>query len=128
MGKTTCFISLGSNMDGDKYLKKAQQQLERSFPDIRYSEACLTPPVAMHNPSFFLNQIAVFHTSQSLCEVKSLLKQAELACAPLPKDKLHEQIYIDIDLLQFGDEILKAEDLKRAYVREGMERLSSPCV
>jgi len=124
MGKTTCFISLGSNTDGDKYLEKAREELKNSFPDIRYGKVCQTDPVGMHNPSLFLNQIAVFCTYRTVSEVKKILKEMELACTAMPKDKQHERIYIDIDLLQFGEEIMKAEDWKRPYVQEGIACLS----
>ena len=123
MEKTACLISLVSNTDGDYYLEKAREELERFFPDIRYGKACQTLPVGMHNPSLFLNQIAVFHTCRTVSEVKRILKEIELACTAIPKDKRHERIYIDIDLLQFGEEILKAEDWKRPYVQEGIAGL-----
>lgn len=125
MEKSTCFISLGSNTDGEKHLRRARKELEHFFPDIRYGKACRTCPVAMHNPSLFLNQIAAFRTFLPLQEVKSILKEIETACAALPKDKLHERICLDIDLLRFGEKTLKPEDIKRAYVQEGIAALSS---
>ncbi len=123
MEKIACLISLGSNTDGDKYLEKAREKLESFFPDIRYGKACQTIPVEIHNPSLFLNQIAIFRTYQTVSEVKRILKEIELACTAIPKDKQHERIYIDIDLLQFGEKILKAEDWKRSYVQEGIAGL-----
>lgn len=123
MKKTACLISLGSNTDGDKYIEKAREELESFFPDIRYGKACQTFPVGMHNPSLFLNQIAVFRTYRTVSEVKRILKETELACTAIPKDKQHERIYIDIDLLRFGEKILKSEDWKRPYVQEGIDGL-----
>ncbi len=124
MDEKICFISLGSNTDGEKNLEKARKELTRYFPDIRYDEACRTYPINLHNPSLFVNQIALFHTFYSLYEVKCVLKDIEHSCAEIPKDKANEIIRIDIDLLQFGQEILKPEDMKRPYVRSGLRHLS----
>ena len=39
------------------------------------------------------------------------------------EDKKKEKVCLDIDLLVFDDRILRPEDLKREYVRKGLEEL-----
>lgn len=124
MMETACLISLGSNTDGDRNLEIARKELLRYFPDITYAKECRTRPINLHNPSLFVNQVALFHTLFSLYEVKNVLKDIEYVCAEIPKDKVHEIIRMDIDLLQFGKEVLKPEDMKRPYIRNGVKLLS----
>ncbi len=114
--KTTCIIALGSNTYADANLTKAREELLDRFPDITFGEALWTAPIEMRNPSLFLNQVAVFTTSSPLEEVKRLLRHIEQTCAQLPKDKLNERIYIDVDLLCYGDRVLKPEDMQRDYI------------
>ena len=121
--KEHCLLSLGSNTDASLNLLKARTLLRKHFPDIRFSTPLSTEPIGMSNPSLFTNQTAVLHTSLPQAEVRSLLKAIEEACALPSKDKVNGLIHMDIDLLTYGQQTLKPDDLKREYVISGMEEL-----
>ncbi len=124
-GEERCIIALGSNTDASRHLSEASVLLRSHFPNIQFSTPLHTSPIGLSNPSLFINQTAVLHTSLTQTEVTRLLKEIEIACANPPKDKPNERIYIDIDLLQYGSKVLKPEDLEREYVIEGMAELST---
>ena len=42
-----------------------------------------------------------------------------------PEDKTAEKIPLDIDLLVYGNEILKPKDLRREYIQKGVEELGT---
>ena len=118
-----CILALGSNTDASQHLSEARTLLHNHFPDIRFSSPLHTRPIGLNNPALFINQTAVFHTDLSQAEVKCRLKAIEAACAQPPKDKTRELIYIDIDLLQYGTQVLKADDLTRDYITKGLKEL-----
>ena len=122
-GEERCIIALGSNTDASRHLSEARALLQSHFPSIRFSTPLQTQPIGLSNPSLFINQTAVLHTSLTQTETTQLLKDIEAACANPPKDKPHERIYIDIDLLQYGSQVLKPEDLEREYIIEGIAEL-----
>lgn len=53
-------------------------------------------------------------------EIKDVLKDIECCIGRKPEDKSCGRVPIDIDLLQWNDQILKAEDLTREYVLDGI--------
>lgn len=114
MEKVTCIISLGSNIQAEQNLKKAQELLVRAYPSISFSEIKETAPIGMkHNSAPFLNQIARFETEQDVNEVTTSLKIMERFCGRRPDDKDNETIHIDIDLITYKDTILKPMDFAR---------------
>ena len=110
-----CLISLGSNTDdAAQNLDKARALLMRAYPGIRFSEPRKTEAIGMKmNQSPFTNQIGLFETKQETDEVKAALKVMERFCGRKPNDKENETIHIDIDLLAYGDTILKPMDFAR---------------
>ena len=117
-------ILIGSNTDPEINVSKAHQALDALFPDIRYSAVLKTMPFGLHNQSAFHDQVAQFTSTLSPSELIDCLKQIERKIGRRPEDTAHEIIKIDIDLLASDDEVFKAEDLKRAYVREGLAELN----
>ncbi len=123
MEEISCLISLGSNTESDKYLETARKELLSHFPDITFAKACHTRPIKLKNPSLFVNQVALFHTFLTQREVKHILNAIEFKCAETPKDKAAEIIRMDIDLLQYGTNVLKPEDMKFSYIQSGIKML-----
>lgn len=121
----TAILGVGSNYQPEKHMQQAAIQLAKLFPDIRFSRPVYTVPENMRNPDLFLNRAALFHTPTGLAEVRHLLKQIETCLGRTPEDKQKEQIVIDIDLVKWNDLILKPADFERAYLTEGIRRLTA---
>lgn len=118
MEKINCIISLGSNTHAKENLQKARDLLVRTYPSILFGEEKETRAIGMeHNTAPFLNQVAKFTTEQEAEEVHTALKIIERFCGRRPSDKENETIPIDIDLLAYGDTILKPMDFAR-YTNE----------
>jgi 2-amino-4-hydroxy-6-hydroxymethyldihydropteridine diphosphokinase len=73
----------------------------------------------------FLNQVAQLTTSLSAAELKRLFKEIESEAGRTPEEKAQEIVRLDIDLLTYGDTLLKAEDMERDYVERGIALLKS---
>ncbi len=78
------------------------------LPDIHWEEARWTEPVDFPNPALFLNQKATFDTRMLRDELRQCFKDIERQCGRLPEDKARGIVRMDIDLLTYGDEVLKA--------------------
>lgn len=68
----------------------------------------------------FLNCVAVGHAAESPETIRQILKAIEHRLGRRPQDKAAGRIPIDIDLLQWDEEVLKPADLSRAYVIQGL--------
>lgn len=116
-------LGIGSNYEPEKHIKKAEEELQRSFPEIQFSEAAYTQPLHCTNPALFLNRVAKVRTSISQEEFKKKLKQIEYDLGRKQTDKIIEKICIDIDLLQWNDMVLKPSDIDRPDIVQGIRSL-----
>lgn len=118
-------LCLGSNWDKEKNMERAVEMLRAHFVFIRFSHPVYTEPVDCPLPIAFLNCVAVLYSEESLWQVKNVLKDIECRIGRKPEDKFHGRVPIDIDLLQWNDQVLKTEDLTRKYVLDGIRSLLS---
>lgn len=116
-------ISLGSNQEKEKNIEMANQLLDSHFDSIHFSEAVYTQPFHMENPALFLNQVAIAFTSENPDQIVDAFKQMERQLGRKPEDKSKGNIPIDIDLLQWNDEILKPSDFHRPYIQSALASL-----
>ena len=114
---------MGSNFNKLTSIQSARQHLTLLFPDIRFDSEQVTPAIGNGFLSPFLNQVATFSTALSAEEVHQILKEIEQIIGRSPEDKTRGVVKIDIDLLTYGEQILKPSDLQRDYIRKGLENL-----
>ena len=84
-----------------------------------------TEPLYLKNTARFSNQVALFVTAMEKEAVVNALKEIEMKAGRRPEDKTAEKIPLDIDLLVYGNEILKPKDLRREYIQKGVEELGT---
>lgn len=119
-------LCLGSNLNRESKIEEAAVLLRSCFDSIRFSEAVYTESEGEDSLSGpFLNQVAIAYTRYAPVEIHAALKQMEYVLGRRPEDKLKGLIPIDIDLLQWNEQILKEEDLKRSYIKESLDKLLS---
>lgn len=116
-------IGLGANWNGEEQIKAADKLLKNYFNKISFSEGVYTEPIGMSQSNLFFNQVAIAYTSRPIEEVKNALKSMEKQLGRTPHSKQQGIIPIDIDLLQWNDQILKLQDLERAFIRQGIESI-----
>ncbi|WP_455621474.1 2-amino-4-hydroxy-6-hydroxymethyldihydropteridine diphosphokinase [Parabacteroides sp.] len=113
-------LCLGSNWDKEKNMERAAEMLRAHFVFIRFSQPVYTEPIDCSLSTTFLNRVAVLYSEESPARIKDVLKDIECRIGRKPEDKSCGRVPIDIDLLQWNDQILKAEDLTREYVLDGI--------
>lgn len=125
MSSHTCLVCLGSNHSPEVNMEKAFKALNRLFPDIRWSPVIVSPDIK-GTPSvpLYHNRVALFTTTMSMSSVRSCFKELERSCGRTPASKSTGLVPLDIDLLRYGDTILKPEDMNAPYVRQGLDYLT----
>ena len=119
----SCLLCLGSNFYRTAHLAYARRDLKVFFPDIRFAPEMETEAIGSRFLSPFSNQVAKMETSLTAEEIRAILKQIERDNGRLPEDKAQGVVKLDIDLLKFGDEVLKPADLALPYVQAGLKEL-----
>lgn len=105
------YLSLGTNLgDRDHYLELARQEIQRSFPQTRFSRVYETEPVDYTDQPWFLNQVAEVQTElppDSLLEWAQSLEKKMGRQRDIPKGPRT----LDVDILLYGDEVLTGSNL-----------------
>lgn len=115
---STILLSIGSNTFAKTNIDKAKRMLTRLFPEIIFTQPILTEPDEEKYSFLFRNVLAKAETEMTPEEVIDKIKQTERAVGRSPKDKYLGKVIIDIDLLQYNNEILRPGDLERDYVQQ----------
>ena len=123
MNTHTCLLCIGTNYYRTTYMAYARLDLKKHFPNIRFSTEVETEAIGSHFLSPFNNQVAIFETTLSAEEVRTILKQIECDHGRLPTDKSYGVVRMDIDLVKYDDLVLKPEDMEREFVKTGIEEL-----
>lgn len=118
-------LSLGSNIYSKQNIDKARRMLAHYFPDVVFTQSVITTGDNEKYLFPFRNVLAVFNSELPPEEIIQKIKSIEFAMGRQPRDKEAGRIVIDIDLLQYGDEILRPDDYARAYVQALLTQLIS---
>ena len=121
--KQKVIIGLGSNWKSEVHIQQANRLLMDYFDEIHFSEAVYTEPIGVSQSDLFLNQVAIAYTSHSIAEIETVLKEMEKMLGRTSTSKQQGIIPIDLDLLQWNNQILKSDDLERDYIRNGIESI-----
>jgi 2-amino-4-hydroxy-6-hydroxymethyldihydropteridine diphosphokinase len=98
------FISIGSNINKEHYIKAALAILPTHFENVTYSSIFESESVGFEGNNFY-NLVAAATTELSLAEVCALLKRIEQEHGRTPSDKKFSPRTLDLDLLFFDDVI-----------------------
>ncbi len=117
-------IALGSNELPELHMEEATAELNNLFSSIRWSPAVYTEPIACLHPFPFLNRVAIAETSLDVEELHNMFKVLEKKLGRLSTSKQTGIIPIDIDLIQWNQQLLKPNDYDRVYVQEALRWLA----
>lgn len=114
-------VALGTNFDHKKNAYTAELALKTIIKDSHVSRYLWTQPVNLKNSDKFLNCLIFGKTHYGLSQLTKAFKQLEKKCGRSRSDEVRGIIKIDIDILQYGNEIFKKEDWDRDYIKELMQ-------
>lgn len=124
------YISLGSNIEPERFLKSGLSDLSYHFGELLLSSVYESEAVGFKG-SNFLNMVVGVDTDLSIGELVSLFKQIEQDNGRLVGAKKFAPRTLDLDLLLYGDkvtldpvELPRAEILTNAFVLWPMAELA----
>ena len=98
------FISLGSNVNKEHYIRQALDALKVHFPDFIHSSVFESEAVGFAGSNFY-NSVLGAQTDMPLPELCKLLKEIELENGRTRDDKKFSPRTLDLDLLFYVDVI-----------------------
>jgi len=108
-------LLLGSNVEQEDNIQKAQLFLRSLFPSPVFTGAIWTNPVGVDTDRY-LNCMCVFYTSHGIAQVVRALKHLENKIGSTTAERNRDQIKIDLDIMMFGNEKMHLNDWNREYV------------
>ncbi|ATC97752.1 2-amino-4-hydroxy-6-hydroxymethyldihydropteridine diphosphokinase [Pseudoalteromonas spongiae] len=125
------FISIGSNINKEHYIKAALAILPQHFDNVIYSSVFESESVGFEGNNFY-NLVAAATTNLPLEEVCARLKQIERDHGRTPADKKFSPRTLDLDLLFFDEvicdtpaELPRDEITKNAFVLWPLAEIAS---
>ena len=115
---STILLSIGSNTFAKTNIDKAKRMLLYLFPNIVFSDPILSEPEDDNFKYLFRNILACFTTDMNLDELISKIKLTERAVGRTPRDKYQGKVIIDIDILMYGDDVIRPQDLEKEYIQQ----------
>lgn len=109
-------ICIGSNTQSRYNMNRVKSILKSYFPTIQFTINIENKPFGENYKHWFLNTLGYFKSDLSKNEIISHCKHIEKTMGRLVEHKSEGKVIIDIDLIQWGDEIIKPDDFKRSYV------------
>lgn len=115
---STILLSIGSNTFAKTNIDKAKRMLLYLFPNIVFSDPILSEPEDDNFKYLFRNILACFTTDMNLDELNSKIKLTERAVGRTSRDKYQGKVIIDIDILMYGDDAIRPQDLEKEYIQQ----------
>ncbi len=115
---------MGANTDAASQLARARLWLDAHFGGITYGDELRIAPE--RNPlceAPYHNQCAILTTTLSLADLHKTIKQAEAQLGRTAEDKARGIVRIDIDIIAYGQEIVKPQDLTTDYLHRCLASL-----
>jgi 2-amino-4-hydroxy-6-hydroxymethyldihydropteridine diphosphokinase len=117
--KNLAYIGIGSNLGDSVHQCNLAIRAMTADPESRVIEVSpfyRTEPVGKKDQNWFVNAVAALETSRAPRELLSLLQGIERAMGRERKEKWGPRI-IDLDILFFGDRVVREEDLEIPHPR-----------
>lgn len=122
-----CIISIGSNLaeeEAKQNVVTAQNFLRSKFDSIIFSSIYQTPGEGKGHGQIYSNCIARAYTSISKEDIIKSFKDLESSLGRTAETKRRGIVSMDLDLLSYGEEILKPRDFEMNYSKQGLSELN----
>jgi 2-amino-4-hydroxy-6-hydroxymethyldihydropteridine diphosphokinase len=115
---TAAYLGLGSNIgDREANIRQALDQLQTDdLRLLRLSNRYETEPIGFHDQPWFLNQVAEFETELSPLQMLQRIQAVEKTLGR-KREIVNGPRTIDIDILLFGDVVMKTAELAIPHPR-----------
>ena len=106
---TAVYVAAGSNLEPERNLARACAEIERLWPDARFSRAYRNAAVGFEGPDF-INLVVGFSTDQPLPALLARLHAIEQECGRPRNAPKWASRTMDLDILLYGDLVEKTAE------------------
>lgn len=110
-------ICLGSNFQASEHLAAARKMIAALAGNVVWGDTLTTAAEPARDNVTYQNCAALLTTKKEIEEVKALFKDMERQAGRTPESKQLGIIPLDIDILTYDNQVIKAEDLRKKYVQ-----------
>lgn len=115
---TEVIIAIGSNTNQKTNIELADVYIKELFnkEQIEISRSVWTKPIGIKS-DLFLNQIIIFYTLcnyETVCNRLDMIEKRMHSSSELKRSGI---VYIDLDILKFGNKIFHENDWQRDYIK-----------
>ncbi|MBT8142984.1 MAG: 2-amino-4-hydroxy-6-hydroxymethyldihydropteridine diphosphokinase [Gammaproteobacteria bacterium] len=103
---TTVYVSIGSNVDPERYIRSCLRALVLEFDQLEVSPVYQNPAEGFEGDDF-LNLVAAFETHESAPAIARKINLIEKILGRLRAGEKFGPRTLDIDILLYGDEIIQ---------------------
>lgn len=125
------YISIGSNIDRDRYLRQGIRALSAAFGPLTISSVYESHPVGFDGSDFY-NLVVGAHTDMSVVEVAGVLRQIELDNGRVREAVKFSSRTLDLDLLVYdaliiddGVQLPRREIVQNAFVLRPLAEIAA---
>lgn len=104
------FVGIGSNVQPEKHIAMALEQLTARFGSLRRSTVYRNAAVGFEGDDF-LNMVVSFETADDALTISAALGRIEQTCGRERNGKRFAPRTLDLDLLMFGQQVLTGVEL-----------------
>lgn len=108
---TTCYVSIGSNLERETNIIAALQSLQQQFGYLTCSSIYESAAVGFDGPSFY-NLVTAFDSDLPASELADRLRQIEHLLGRQRNCQKFSSRNIDLDLILYGDAIIDTPQLR----------------
>ncbi len=118
-------IGLGANTaDSEAQLARVCNFLKQKFLGARFSTIYTTPAEGgSEGVPDYCNAVAILSVDCTFDELNAMFKRMEIDAGRTPESKQQGLIPLDIDIVVWGDKIVRPRDFSRRYMRIGLHQL-----
>jgi 2-amino-4-hydroxy-6-hydroxymethyldihydropteridine diphosphokinase len=105
------YLSIGSNINRERNIASALQELRNLFGKLRLSSVYETEAVGFDGPPFY-NLTILFHSDEPVHQIAKILREIEIRHGRTHKCAKFSGRTLDLDILLYGDLVLKEGKLQ----------------
>ena len=119
----TAIIGLGSNIDPQENINRAQASITQKFHILAASKFITTKPIGSRTQADFLNGAILLETDLDLKPLKTALKTIETSLGRKKSPNRFDPRTIDLDILVWNDKIIDQDFYTRSFIKSAVLEL-----
>ncbi len=119
----TIVIGIGSNIEPNRYIKRAKRAIAKRFKIINASQFIRTEPIGYKDQDLFLNGAVLIETELEYEEMRTWLRQLEESLGRVRDQNRYGPRTIDLDILVWNQSIVDDDVYTRGFLQSSISEL-----